>query len=137
MLLLPPEHADIDTPTGPMRVHVLRPDHPGPLPGVVMYSEIYQITGPIHRTAALLAGQGYVVALPEIYHAYEDPGVAYNYDAAGTERGNLLKTTKALKRLRRRRPRRAGLPWASTPPATAGWARWASASAATWPSAPP
>lgn len=96
MLLLPPEHADIDTPTGPMRVHVLRPDHPGPLPGVVMFSEIYQVTGPIHRTAALLAGQGYVVTLPEIYHAYEAPGVAYNYDAAGTERGNTLKTTKPL-----------------------------------------
>lgn len=96
MILLPPEHADIDTPTGTMRVHVLRPDVPHALPGVVMFSEIYQVTGPIHRTAALLAGQGYVVALPEIYHEYEDPGVAYNYDAPGTERGNTLKTTKSV-----------------------------------------
>lgn len=96
MLLLPPEHADVETPFGPMRIHVLRPEIDRPVPGIVMFSEIYQVTGPIHRTAAMLAGQGYVVALPEIYHEFEQPGVAYEYDKAGTDRGNELKTTKEL-----------------------------------------
>jgi len=98
MLLLPPEHVDVPTASGPMRLHVLRPEgSPGQqFPGIVMFSEIYQVTCPIHRTAAMLAGQGYVVALPEIYHEFEAPGVAYNYDTAGTERGNTLKTTKEL-----------------------------------------
>lgn len=96
MLLLPPEHADVETPFGPMRIHVLRPETDRPVPGIVMFSEIYQVTGPIHRTAAMLAGQGYVVALPEIYHEFEQPGVSYEYDKAGTDRGNELKTTKEL-----------------------------------------
>lgn len=96
MLLHPPEHADVTTPYGLMRIHVLRPEADRPLPGVVMFSEIYQVTGPIHRTAAMLAGQGYVVALPEIYHEFEAPGVAYAYDKPGTDRGNTLKTTKEL-----------------------------------------
>lgn len=100
MLLMPSEYADVQTPSGPMRIHVLRPDMPddasATFPGVVMFSEIYQVTGPIHRTAAWLAGQGYVVALPEIYHEFEKPGVAYAYDKPGTDRGNALKTTKPL-----------------------------------------
>lgn len=101
MLLMPPEYADVETPSGPMRIHVLRPETESPVPGggfpgVVMFSEIYQVTGPIHRTAAWLAGQGYVVALPEIYHEFETPGVAYQYDKPGTDRGNELKTTKEL-----------------------------------------
>ena len=98
MLILAPEYVDVPTPSGPMRVHVLRPEGaPGQtFPGIVMFSEIYQVTGPIHRTAAMLAGQGYVVALPEIYHEFEQPGVAYPYDKEGTDRGNELKTTKEL-----------------------------------------
>jgi carboxymethylenebutenolidase len=62
----------------------------------MLYSEIYQMTGPIARTAALIAGQGYIVAVPEVYHEYAEPGEAFAYDTAGTERGNRLKITKPL-----------------------------------------
>ncbi len=96
MTLREPEHADLETPYGPMRVHVVRPAGNGKYPGVLMFSEIYQVTGPIARTAAMIAGQGFVVALPDIYHEFEAPGVALAYDKAGTERGNALKTTKEL-----------------------------------------
>ncbi len=96
MTLHDSEFFDLETPTGPMRTHVFRPAAPGKYPGLVMWSEIFQMTGPIRRTAALLAGHGYVVAVPEIYHEFEDAGVALAYDEAGTKRGNDLKTTKEL-----------------------------------------
>jgi carboxymethylenebutenolidase len=86
----------LDTPTGPMRTHILRPAAEGKYPGVLLFSEIFQVTSPIRRTAALLAGNGFIVAVPEIYHEFEAPGVALAYDPAGTERGNALKTTKEL-----------------------------------------
>jgi carboxymethylenebutenolidase len=90
------EWADLPTPTGPMRTCVFRPTAPGRYPGLLFYSEIFQITAPIRRTAALLAGHGFIVAVPEIYHEFEPAGTALPYDQAGAERGNVLKTTKEL-----------------------------------------
>ena len=90
------ESVDLDTPSGPMRTFVFRPTAPGRYPGILLFSEIFQVTGPIRRTAALLAGHGFVVAAPEIYHEYEPAGAALAYDSAGADRGNALKTTKPL-----------------------------------------
>src|ERR1700761_3474053 len=87
---------DLDTPTGPMRTYVFRPVSEGRYPGMVFYTEIFQVTGPIRRTAAMLAGHGYVVAVPEVYHEFEAPGTVLAYDQAGADRGNALKTTKEL-----------------------------------------
>jgi len=87
---------DLPTPTGPMRMYVFRPAAAGRYPGLLLYSEIFQVTGPIRRTAALLAGHGFVVAAPEIYHEFEPAGTALPYDQAGADRGNALKTTKEL-----------------------------------------
>ena len=42
----------LPTPTGPMRTCIFRPAAEGRYPGIVFYSEIFQITGPIRRTAA-------------------------------------------------------------------------------------
>jgi carboxymethylenebutenolidase len=90
------EFADIRTPTGPMRTYVLRPSAPGKYPGVLLYSEIFQVTGPIRRTAALLAGHGFVVAVPEIYHELEPVGTVLPYDTAGAEQGNADKIAKEI-----------------------------------------
>jgi carboxymethylenebutenolidase len=90
------EWADLQTPTGPMRTCIFRPAAAGRYPGILLYSEIFQITGPIRRTAAQLAGHGFVVAVPEIYHEFEPAGTVLAYDQAGADRGNLLKTTKEL-----------------------------------------
>lgn len=95
MKLVEEAPVDLATPTGPMRTYVYRPAESsnslGPRLGVAMYSEIYQRTGPIHRMAQLIAGHGFVVAVPEIFHAHEPPGCVLAYDDAGTARGNALK----------------------------------------------
>lgn len=93
-------HADeiltLSTATGPMRTVVFQPTEPGRYPGLLLYSEIFQITGPIRRLATRFASAGYVVAVPEIYHEFEPAGTVLAYDPAGTDRGNALKTTKEL-----------------------------------------
>lgn len=96
MIVTDSEYVDIDTPTGPMRTHVVRPAAPGKYPGIQLFSEIFQVTAPIHRTAVQLAGNGYIVAIPEIYHEYESAGTALKYDQQGSDRGNALKTTKPV-----------------------------------------
>jgi carboxymethylenebutenolidase len=96
MTLKEPEHVDLATPTGVMRTYVFQPNAPGKYPGILLYSEIFQVTAPIRRTAALLAGHGFIVAVPEIYHEFEPAGSVLAYDQAGADRGNTLKTTKEL-----------------------------------------
>ncbi len=68
MTITDSESADLPTPTGPMRTYVFRPVAGGRYPGLVLYSEIFQVTGPIRRMAAMLASHGFLVAVPEIFH---------------------------------------------------------------------
>ncbi len=96
MIIVNDEYVTLDTPTGPMRTHIVRPAAPGRYPGIVFYSEIFQITAPIRRTAAMIAGHGYIVAMPEIYHEFEPAGTILAYDQAGSDRGNTLKTSKEV-----------------------------------------
>jgi len=95
-MIIQTEFVELPTPTGPMRTEVLRPTAPGKYPGLVLFSEIFQITGPIRRTAAMLAGHGFVVAVPEVYHEFLPAGTVLAYDTAGAEQGNQLKTAKTL-----------------------------------------
>jgi len=95
-MILTEDYVDLETPTGPMRTHRLRPAVAGSYPGVVLFSEIFQVTGPILRAARLLASQGYIVVIPEIYHEFEAPGVAFPYTPEGTEKGNRYKVEKDL-----------------------------------------
>lgn len=96
MTLREPEFTDLPTLTGPMRTHVIRPAAEGRFPGIILWSEIFQVTGPVRRTAALLAGHGFVVAVPEVYHDLEEPGAVLPYDSAGAARGNAHKTARTL-----------------------------------------
>jgi carboxymethylenebutenolidase len=75
------EIVDLQTPAGAMRTCIFRPAADGRYPGLVLFSEIFQVTGPIRRTAAFLAGHGFVVAVPEIFHELESPGAVIPYDA--------------------------------------------------------
>jgi carboxymethylenebutenolidase len=88
--------SDVPMDGGVMRVHVLRPQAEGRFPGILMYSEIYQVTAPIRRTAAYLAGHGFLVGIPEVYHEYEPAGTVLAYDKPGTDRGNELKFAKPV-----------------------------------------
>ena len=96
MRLQPPSFADLETVTGPMRTHLFQPERDGTFPGVILYSEIYQMTAPIARTAAMIAGHGFIVAVPEVYHEFAERGEAFAYDKEGTDRGNELKITKEV-----------------------------------------
>jgi carboxymethylenebutenolidase len=87
---------ELATPNGPMRTQIFSPTAHGKYPGIVLFSEIFQITAPIRRTAALIAGHGYVVAVPEVYHELEEPGTVLAYDQAGSDRGNRDKYEKEL-----------------------------------------
>lgn len=88
----------LDTPTGPMQCGVWRPagDDGRRYPGVILYSEIFQLTGPIRRACAFLAGHGFVVVAPEVYHELEPLGAVLPYTADGTARGNAHKIAKPV-----------------------------------------
>ena len=81
------EEVDIDVGTRRMRVLVVAPRDGGPYPGIVAYSDIFQLTGAMRRAVARLAGYGFVVAAPEIYYGIEPPGAAIPFDDAGRRRG--------------------------------------------------
>lgn len=95
-MLIQEDFVDLNTPQGVMRTFLFRPAAAGRFPGIVLFAEIYQMTGPIARMARLLAGHGYVVAVPETYHDFEAPGSPFEYDQAGTDKGNRYKIEKTL-----------------------------------------
>jgi len=95
-MLIEEDYVDLNTPAGIMRTFIFRPAAQGQFPGIVLFAEIYQMTGPIARTARMLACHGYVVAVPEIYHDFEEPGSPFEYNKQDTDKGNQYKTDKTL-----------------------------------------
>ncbi|KAF9654367.1 dienelactone hydrolase [Thelephora ganbajun] len=83
----------------PIRIFVIAPNVPGypqaKFPGVVCFSEIYQVTGPVERFAGQIASHGYIVACPSTYHEFEGPE-PIPYDTEGTDRGNNYKIEKTV-----------------------------------------
>lgn len=79
----------VDIPAGgsPMRMFVAAPQAPGRYPGIVCFSDIFQLTGPMLRSVSRLAGYGFVAAAPEIYHRVEPAGSVIPFDDAGRTRG--------------------------------------------------
>ncbi|EFE39288.1 hypothetical protein TRV_06013 [Trichophyton verrucosum HKI 0517] len=80
-------------------IYVFHPTIPGypsaKFPGVVVFSEIYQVTGPVARFARMIAGQGYICAAPSSYHEFTGPE-PLQYNAEDTDNGNKWKITKKL-----------------------------------------
>ncbi|AEF54604.1 dienelactone hydrolase family protein [Marinomonas posidonica] len=87
---------DITTPTGTMRCTVYRPQAEGRFPCVFFYSEIFQQTAPIARSAAIMAGHGFVIIVPEVFHELNPIGTVLGYDDEGKDKGNNDKFTKPL-----------------------------------------
>lgn len=66
---------------------VIKPVGDGPWPGVVLYTDIFQLTESTLRTARRLAAYGFVVVVPEIYPRTSLAGVALEFDDEGKRRG--------------------------------------------------
>ncbi|OGM39627.1 c-24(28) sterol reductase [Aspergillus bombycis] len=84
---------------GKARIYVFHPTIPGypkaRFPGVVVFSEIYQVTGPVSRFARQIAGQGYICAAPSSYHEFTGPE-PLEYNVEDTDKGNKWKVSKKL-----------------------------------------
>ena len=72
---------------GHMRSFLAAPKVDGKYPGVLFYSDIFQLTGPMLRSCARLAGYGFIVIAPEIYHRIEPSGLVIPFDDPGRTRG--------------------------------------------------
>ena len=86
-MLITTRYVDIPAGGNSMRVFVAAPKQEGAYPGILFYSDIFQLTGPMIRATARLAGYGFVVAAPEIYHRIEPPGTVIPFDDEGRTRG--------------------------------------------------
>lgn len=95
-MIIQHQYSDIQTETGLMRTSVFRPVKEGSFPTIVFYSEIFQQTSPITRSAQILAGHGFVVLVPEIFHELNPIGTVLAYDDPGKDKGNADKFTKPL-----------------------------------------
>lgn len=93
-MLIQSHVVDIPTPTGIMRTYIHRPKHDNKVPAILLYSEIFQQTGPIERAARFMAGQGYAVLVPEVFHELNPIGTVLGYDDAGRDKGNADKAAK-------------------------------------------
>ena len=70
-----------------MCTFIASPRREGKYPGILFYSDIFQLTGPMIRATERLAGYGFVVAAPEIYHRIEPAGTVIPFDDEGRDRG--------------------------------------------------
>ena len=93
-MLIQSHVVDLPTPTGVMRTYVHRPAGDKKYPAILFYSEIFQQTGPITRAACFMAGQGYAVLVPEVFHELNPIGTVLGYDDAGRDKGNADKAAK-------------------------------------------
>ena len=64
-MVITTEYVDIPAGGSPMRMFVAAPKAPGKYPGIVCYSDIFQLTGTMLRSVSRLAGYGFVAAAPE------------------------------------------------------------------------
>lgn len=91
-----PFETQLTTPHGDMRVVGYRPNKGSHYATIIFYSEIFQITAPIARSARIMAGLGFVVLVPEVFHELNPAGTVLGYDDEGKEKGNNDKWAKPL-----------------------------------------
>jgi carboxymethylenebutenolidase len=95
-MLITETFQDVETKYGLMRTRIFNPVTGSKVPGIAVFTEIYQITGPVERFCRRIASLGYVVACPESYHEFLPLGHVIPYDDVGTDLGNRLKIQKKL-----------------------------------------
>lgn len=99
-MLIKQSYHDVETSfNSNIRIHVVEPTIKGypyaKFPAVIVFSEIYQVTGPVLRFAQTIASQGYITVLPSTYHNFV-PADPLPYDVEGTDLGNQFKIAKPL-----------------------------------------
>lgn len=95
-MIIQHHHDVLATATGDMQTSIYRPVAEGQYPAIIFYSEIFQETSPIQRSAQILAGHGFVVLVPEVFHELNPMGTVLAYDDQGKDKGNADKFTKPL-----------------------------------------
>src|SRR5258705_4707620 len=85
-MIITTKYIDIPVDGIPVRMFVAAPAQEGKYPGILFYSDIFQLTGPMIRATARLAGYGFIVAAPEIYHRIEPAGTVIPFDDEGRTR---------------------------------------------------
>ena len=103
------EYVEIEVAGKMMRTLVTQPVAEGKYPGIVYFSDIFQLSDPMLRTSARLAGYGFVVAAHEIFHRLEPAGVVLQQtvplfdpamgNADGTGRTQFTNKTIPLSRI--------------------------------------
>jgi carboxymethylenebutenolidase len=82
------EYVELPVAGKQMRTLVTAPAAAGQYPGIVYFSDIFQLSGAMHRACARLAGYGFVVAAHEIFHRLEPAGTVLPQDDEGRARGS-------------------------------------------------
>ena len=65
-MIVTTQYVDVPVDRYNMRSLLAAPKSTGRYPGVLFYSDIFQLTGPMVRACVRLAGYGFVVLAPEI-----------------------------------------------------------------------
>lgn len=86
-MIVTSDYVDIPSGGGSMRTFVSRPGAAGKWSGILFYSDIFQLNDTMLRSCVRLAGYGFVVAAPEIYHRREPQGLVIPFDDEGRSRG--------------------------------------------------
>lgn len=88
-MIVATDYPEMTVDNSPLRMFLAAPkiENKKKFPGIIFYSDIFQLTGPMLRACVRLAGYGFVVAAPEIYHRIEPPGSAIAFDDPGRTRG--------------------------------------------------
>lgn len=81
------EYVEISVAGKMMRTLISHPTNAGKYPGLVLFSDIFQLSEPLQRFCARLAGYGFVIAAHEIFHRLEPAGTILPQDDEGRLRG--------------------------------------------------
>ncbi len=81
------EFVNIPVANQTMRAFVAAPANEGRYPGIVLFTDIFQLGDSVRRTIGRLAGYGFVVAAHEIFHRHEPAGTVLEQNDAGIARG--------------------------------------------------
>jgi len=93
------ERISIDVDGASMGAYVAKPQGEGAWPGVLLFMEIFGINEHIRSVADRVAGEGYVVLAPDLFHRTA-PGIELGYDEEGLTTGithmSQVKASQAL-----------------------------------------